>query len=79
MPNVDTQGRNYVTLRSVIDDYIITLDGDDYVSNVSDAALRNIALRGIREFGFDVSSRVKSPCNRCAGMTWTPPFYSPIF
>lgn len=60
MPNVDTQGRNYVTLRSVIDDYIITLDGDDYVSNVSDAALRNIALRGIREFGFDVSSRVKS-------------------
>jgi len=60
MPNVDTKGRNYVTLRSVIDDYIITLDGDDYVSNVSDAALRNIALRGIREFGFDVSSRVKS-------------------
>jgi len=60
MPNVDTKGRNYVTLRSVIDDYIITLDGDDYVSNVSDAALRNIALRGIREFGFDVGSRVKS-------------------
>lgn len=60
MPNVDTKGRNYVTLRSVIDDYIITLDGDDYISNVSDVALRNIALRGIREFGFDVSSRVKS-------------------
>lgn len=60
MPNVDDSGRNYVTLRSVIDDFIITLDGDDYVSNVSDVALRNIALRGIRDFGFDVSSRVKS-------------------
>jgi hypothetical protein len=27
---------------------------------VSDTAIRNIALRGIREFGFDVSSRVRS-------------------
>ena len=55
-----TDGQNYVTLRDVIDDFIITMDSDDYISNVNDAALRNIALRGIREFGFDVSSRVRS-------------------
>ena len=55
-----TDGQNYVTLRDVIDDFIITMDSDDYISNVNDAAIRNIALRGIREFGFDVSSRVRS-------------------
>ena len=51
---------NYITLRQVIDDYILTLDGDDYVSTASDVAIRNFALRGIREFGFDVTSRIKS-------------------
>lgn len=51
---------NFVSLRQIIDDFIITMDGDDYVSNASDVAIRNIALRGIREFGFDVSSRVRS-------------------
>ena len=51
---------NYITLRQVIDDYILTLDGDDYVSTASDVAIRNFALRGIREFGFDVTSNVKS-------------------
>lgn len=55
-----TDGQNYVTLRDVVDDFIITMDSDDYISNVNDAAIRNIALRGIREFGFDVSSRVRS-------------------
>jgi len=51
---------NYVTLRQVIDDFVITMDVDDHISNVNDAMLRNVALRGIREFGFDVSARVKS-------------------
>lgn len=51
---------NYITLRQVIDDFILTLDGDDYVSTASDVAIRNFALRGIREFGFDVTSRIKS-------------------
>lgn len=52
--------RNYVTLRQVLDDYKITMDGDDFVSTVSDAALRNIAMRGIREIGFDAGKKVKS-------------------
>lgn len=57
---IEDNSMNYTTLRQVIDDFVITMDGDDYISNVSDAAIRNIALRGIREFGFDVTSRVKS-------------------
>ena len=56
--NSDTM--NFVSLRQLIDDFIVTMDSDDYISNVSDVAIRNIALRGIREFGFDVSSRVRS-------------------
>jgi len=58
--DVSSRGMNYITLRQIINDYIVTMDGDDYASNASDAAIRNIALRGIREFGFDVTSRVKS-------------------
>lgn len=55
-----SDGMNYVTLKEVIDDFIITMDGDDYVSHASDVAIRNIALRGVREFGFDVTARIKS-------------------
>lgn len=58
--NDNGEAMNFVSLRQVIDDFIITMDGDDYISNASDVAIRNIALRGIREFGFDVSSRVRS-------------------
>jgi len=58
--DISQNGMNYVTLRQVVNDYVLTLDGDDYGSNVSDTAIRNIALRGVREFGFDVTSRVKS-------------------
>jgi len=55
-----TQGMTYVPLRQIVDDFLITTDGDDYISNASDIAVRNFALRGIREFGFDVTTRVKS-------------------
>ena len=55
-----SDGMNYITLRQVIDDFIITMDGDDYVSHASDTAIRNVGLRGIREFGFDVTARIKS-------------------
>ena len=51
---------NYVKLSQVINDFIVTLDGDDYVCNASDAAIRNFALRGIREIGFDIGKRIKS-------------------
>ena len=58
--DISLEGMNYVTLRQVIDDFVITMDVDDHISNVNDAMLRNVALRGIREFGFDVTTRVKS-------------------
>lgn len=58
--DVSDNGMNYVTLRQVMDDFVITMDVDDYVSNINDAMLRNVALRGIREFGFDVTARIKS-------------------
>tara|TARA_R100000458_G_C8240889_1_gene219995 strand:- start:279 stop:1121 length:843 start_codon:yes stop_codon:yes gene_type:complete len=51
---------NKVKLSQIIRDFLITLDGDDHGSSVSDIALRNIALRGIREFGFDISKKIKS-------------------
>lgn len=51
---------NTVSLSSIINDFLVTGDGDDHGSNVTDTALRNIALRGIREIGFDLSKSVKS-------------------
>tara|TARA_R110002020_G_scaffold423728_3_gene632817 strand:+ start:3041 stop:3913 length:873 start_codon:yes stop_codon:yes gene_type:complete len=55
-----TKGMAYLPLRQIIDDFLITNDADDYTANVSDVTVRNLALRGIREFGFDVTTRVKS-------------------
>jgi hypothetical protein len=55
-----TKGMTYVPLRQLIDDFMITTDEDDFAANASDVTLRNIALRGIREFGFDVTTRIKS-------------------
>ncbi len=51
---------NKVKLSQIINDFIITLDGDDYAGNVSDSAIRNFALRGIREIGFDIGKKIKS-------------------
>lgn len=60
LEDVSTNGMNYVTLGSLINDFKVTSDGDDFATNVSDSAIRNFALRGIREFGFDVTSRIRS-------------------
>ena len=51
---------NKVKLSQVIRDFMITLDHDDYVSNASDTAIRNTALRGIRELGFDIGKKIRS-------------------
>lgn len=51
---------NTVPLNIILADFRIGLDSDDYISNVSDFQLRNIALRGIREIGFDIGKKVKS-------------------
>lgn len=49
-----------VSVNQVVNDFILTLAGDDYASNVSDIVVRNFALRGIREMGFDMSKRIKT-------------------
>ena len=46
--------RNLITVSQVVNDYVITLEGDDYANNASDTLIHNYALRGIREMGFDL-------------------------
>lgn len=50
----------FIPLDQVINDYIIAMQEDDYASNVSDYQIRQYALRGIREFGMDISANIKS-------------------
>ncbi len=38
---------NKVKLSQIINDFIVTLDGDDYASNASDSAIRNFALEAL--------------------------------
>ena len=51
---------NTVPLNEVISDFKITMDDSDHVANVSDRAIHNIAKRGLREIGFDISKKVKT-------------------
>jgi len=52
--------RNYVPLQQVINDFMLSLDGNDFAAHVSDAAVRNFALRGLRELGFDMLKVIRS-------------------
>lgn len=52
--------RNLITVSQVVNDFILTLEGDDYANNASDTLIHNYALRGIREMGFDMLKRVRS-------------------
>jgi len=52
--------QNYITVDKVVNDYIMSIDDDDYGSNVSDYMARQYALRGIREFGFDMAHNIKT-------------------
>lgn len=52
--------RDTISVEQIVNDFILTADGDDYGSNVSSVAIRNYALRGIREMGFDIMKRIKS-------------------
>lgn len=51
---------NTVPVSQVVNDFILTLEGDDYANNASDTLIRNYALRGIREMGFDISGKIRS-------------------
>jgi hypothetical protein len=52
--------QNTVSLNDIISDFKITMDDSDHVANVSDRAIHNIAKRGIREIGFDISKKIKT-------------------
>jgi hypothetical protein len=52
--------RNYIPISQVVNDFVVTLDGDDYVSYASDNIVRSFALRGVREMGFDMLKVVRS-------------------
>ena len=52
--------RNLVTVDQVVNDFVLTLEGDDYAKNASDTLIHNYALRGIREMGFDLLQRIRS-------------------
>jgi hypothetical protein len=52
--------RNYVTIDEIVNDFILSVDVDDYAGHASDIAIRSHALKGIRELGFDVQKIVKS-------------------
>ena len=52
--------RNYIDINKVVNDFIVTMDGDDYVSQASDNAIRSFALRGVRDMGSDMLKIVRS-------------------
>ena len=51
---------NMIPLSQIVGDFILTSESDDYTGNVSDVLVRNFALRGIRQMGFDISRKIKS-------------------
>ena len=52
--------RDRVTVDQLVNDFVLTSDGDDFVAGVSNTVIRNFALRGIREMGFDMLKRIRS-------------------
>jgi len=52
--------RNFIPLSEVVDDYILSIESDDYASSASDNLIRTYAARGIREMGFDMSRIIRS-------------------
>lgn len=52
--------RNLVTIDEIVNDYILTMGSDDFGSDVSDTLVRNYALRGLRDLGFDILKVVKT-------------------
>jgi hypothetical protein len=52
--------RDRITVNQLVNDFVLTSDGDDFVAGASNTVIRNFALRGIREMGFDMLKRIRS-------------------
>ena len=48
--------QNTISLEQIVTDFVFSMDSDDFANNASDTVVRNLALRGIREMGFDILS-----------------------
>jgi hypothetical protein len=49
-----------VSIDQIVNDFMLTMGHDDYTSNASEVVVRNFALRGVREIGFDMGLKIKS-------------------
>jgi len=49
-----------VSINQVVNDFMLTMGYDDYANNASEVVVRNFALRGIRELGFDMGLKIKA-------------------
>ena len=49
-----------VSIDQIVNDFMLTMGHDDYTSNASEVVVRNFALRGVREIGFDMGLKVKA-------------------
>ena len=63
--------RNTTTIDQIVNDFILTRDEDDFAANVSEVTIRNYALRGVREMGFDILKRIKSVKLSVNQSNWT--------
>jgi hypothetical protein len=52
--------QNTISLEQIVTDFVFSMDSDDFANNASDTVVRNLALRGIREMGFDILKRIKA-------------------
>ncbi len=52
--------RDTISVEQIVNDFMLTADGDDYVNNTNGIIVRNYALRGIREMGFDIRKKIQS-------------------
>ena len=52
--------RDTISVDQIVNDFMLSVDGEDYASTASSTLIRNYALRGIREMGFDMMKRIKS-------------------
>ena len=52
--------QNTVTIKDIVKEFMMGIDAEDYIYGTSESIIRNNALRGIRDMGFDMLKVIKS-------------------
>ena len=52
--------RNHIHIDDIVADIMLLVDEESYLNNTSESMIRNLALRGVRDIGFDMMKKVKS-------------------